>query len=224
LPTWINTTDLGSTTSTSYTASYTISSGANQCLLIKLTTGADPTGSSMSATYNGVAMAGPYAVNTDWNQYFFVLTGPATGANNIVASTSGSAMFIAIIASEYDLVNPNQVTFPNLSTTDSIVEETYSSVFYNPLKYAVVVGWSQGGSANSPGTSGSFITRFVNSDGSALLCDYSPFAVGNVTLTTNYPSMGNFHQGHLFISLDGLSVTADSSSGLDISSLALADF
>ena len=90
----------GSTTGTSHTFSHTCT-GANRILFVQVEI-ENATDVITGVTYNGVAMTlvqsqantSPSEVNTLW-----VLVAPATGANNVVVSTSSSVSIGAIAAS-----------------------------------------------------------------------------------------------------------------------------
>lgn len=87
------TTQADKTAATSWTLAHTVT-GSNPVLLVGINDQTDATDSVTGVTYNGVAMTRvalvQNATNTQTNLYVYFLPNPATGANNVVVSFSGS--------------------------------------------------------------------------------------------------------------------------------------
>lgn len=121
-------TDGGNTTATSLTFSHTVTNAhANLYLVVgvvgDLTSGADDI---TTVKYAGVSMTQIAKVTTGGsarNIYLYNLIAPATGANNVVISFTGSHYIAGISASYY---NVGQNSQPDVSTTGFVNSGTFS--------------------------------------------------------------------------------------------------
>lgn len=130
-----NALNLGSsTTGTTLTVSFTVGSGSNRILFVGAV--GNNTGSATDditgATYNGVAMTliDKTFVAADRYRYLFYLINPASGANNVVITSSTSDGFKAGSVASYtgasqtgqpDANGKNQDTNNTLTTTATVV-------------------------------------------------------------------------------------------------------
>lgn len=130
-----NALNLGSSTvGTTLTTSFTVGAGSNRILFVGAV--GDNTGSATDditgATYNGVAMTliDKTFVAADRYRYLFYLVNPASGANNVVITSSTNGGFKAGAVASYtgasqtgqpDASGKNQDTNNTLTTTATVV-------------------------------------------------------------------------------------------------------
>lgn len=127
-----------STTTTTFsgtvTLAHTVNSNTNGILVVSClqSSGDFITG----ATYAGIAMSGgtgtlKYNFNGAVFQYEFYIFTPASGANNVVISTSSNTGRIDVISASY--TNARQSGFP-----DSVVTANVSGTSWNPSTTSIV--------------------------------------------------------------------------------------
>lgn len=115
--------DLGNSTATSRTISYTCGSGSNRLLIVTVQ-GDLTTDDITSVTYNGVAMTQiNKTLGARW-MYMYYLLNPASGANNVVA-TFGSSHFIGLLGADYTGVA--QSGQPDASTINTYSYDGYDT-------------------------------------------------------------------------------------------------
>lgn len=131
--------DLGnnSGSTNSLTASYTVGSGSNRLLVVQVlgdvAAGADDI---TGVTYNGVSMtlAAKQVATGDRNEYQYYLIGPASGANNVVVSCTGTH-YLLVGAADYtgvsatgqpDVVNHNSGADPTSISITTVTDNDWA--------------------------------------------------------------------------------------------------
>lgn len=154
--------------------------GTNLILVVGLTNGADDT---TGVTYNGVALtAGPARAPTAGNEgaELWFLENPATGANNIVASRTGTTSRLSGIAVSY--TGAAQTGQPDSSNTGATASGTSLSISTTVVAencwLVMMTDTSAGGEAAGAGT----VLREAGSDASDLWDSNGAVAAGSRAL------------------------------------------
>lgn len=147
--------DLGnnSGSSNSLTASYTVNAASNLLVvgfLGDLTSGNDDI---TGVTYNGVSMTlakkyGPTESPVIRNQYIYFLVNPATGANNVVISSTNTKYIIAVAADYSGAATsgqPDATANAETGATASTITASVITVANNAWAVALSQGYSNGG-------------------------------------------------------------------------------
>lgn len=107
---------------TSKTFAHTVGAGADRVLVVIAHNNSSATNSFTGATYNGVAMTrltGVASANGDMYDNVYVLVNPASGANNVVISSSGSIGIIGMASSYTGVNQSNPTVFSAISSAIS---------------------------------------------------------------------------------------------------------
>jgi hypothetical protein len=195
-------TDLGVVTATSLTASHTCS-GSNRILWLSVV-GDNVNDYITGATYDGVAMdlvqkRAPGDSNNAW-LYQFVLTAPATGANNVVITGSSSGIITAVAVSYTGAAQSGQPD--NFSQSQSsVIQQTYSSAITPTVNGCwVVCAWNAYAFGNAPSAGTATTLRQVGAFGNAVAFFDSNGAVTPAaprSLETTY--VGAFNRTHMHL-------------------------
>lgn len=182
------------TSATSLTFSYTVGGGSNRKLFVTAT-GAT-TDNLTGATYNGVAMsllAKMFGGSGRW-EYLFELNNPASGANNVVITASGTSDFILGGASDYSgcAQAASEVIVTNTSSPTSVASLTTAITTISDNDWVVLT--ASGFSGSAPPTAGTGST-FRSADGVfgiwGLFDSGAPVTpAGSYSMTVNYNAAG----------------------------------
>jgi hypothetical protein len=184
--------------------SYTVGTSQNR-ILVACVIGDITIGHLFTATYGGIAMTGPVAVDANQIMAFWYLLNPASGSNTLsfTDNTSGSS-YIQVIAADY--ANVKQVGQPDGTgfADDTAANDTFSGGYTTTQSGATVIGCaSNSGNGTAPTVGGvNFTLRtYAAQFGNTLLADHGAKApAGGVTLTATIHN-GGFKQGQSFLSL-----------------------
>lgn len=157
---FVNAADLGNNGggASGYTVAYTVGSGQNR-LLVVVFEGDTATDDITSVTYAGAGMTLACKIPTNRWLYFYFLLNPASGAHNVVISSSSSKFIIACAA---DYENVQQSGQPDATATNSkgaTLPNTLASTITTIAQNAWAIMGSGGFKASAPPVAGTGATR-----------------------------------------------------------------
>lgn len=186
---------------TSATMPFTVAAGSNRLLVVNFLINGDGTPQPddiTGVTYNGVAMTQDLtasALPTSLRNYSYHLVAPATGANNIVISSSASINYFIFAASFAGAAQtgtiPEQTAVNSTFTGTTNFTNAVTTVTNNAVHVALIYNTSGGSITQSAGTGTQKITGTDNGVNSGALWWGSPTAVspaGSNTLTATQSS------------------------------------
>ena len=188
------------TLGTTLSVSFTVSSSTNRILVAFIIGNENVNTPSLTATYNGVSMAGPYGTisATGETDGFYILVNPPSGSNTLLVTDtncSGANCFLAVLPVEYaGAAQTGQPDTTGASTTDSIAEDTYSStVGPTVANRAWMIGASINGGGGTNSMTSPFTARIGGGGGSfVMMGDAGPITpAGTVTFTATMLNGGS---------------------------------
>jgi len=165
----------------------------------------DDTAHGHTATYGGVALTGPVAVDANQAQELYYLLNPASGSNTLTFTdnVSGISFNQVIVADYYNVKQTGQPDGTGFAD-DTGTNDTFSGGFTTTQAGASVAACaSNSGNGTAPTVSGvNFTLRtYAAQFGDTLIADHGSKApAGGVTLTATIHN-GGFKQGQSFLSL-----------------------
>lgn len=172
------------TSATTNTWSHTVAVQSNRALLVSVDAGQAITG----VTYNGVAMTSLGVVNyNSANEHLslWYLLAPATGANNVVATASGSTFIIGVSASYYGVAQTS--TFGTFASNSGATGAASTNTVVTTSSTQLVIDAVNNAAASTDTATASQTKRFQPATSGAALGDIA--ATGsNMTLTWSFTS------------------------------------
>jgi hypothetical protein len=181
---------------------YTVGTGQNRILVL---CAVDETSHAHTATYGGVSLTGPVAVDANQAQELWYVLNPASGSNTLsfTDTISGSSFNQVIVADYYNVKQTGQPDGTGIAD-DTSANDTFSGGYTTTQAGATVIACaSNGGNGTAPTVGGvNFTLRtYAAQFGDTLLADHGSKApAGGVTLTATIHN-GGFKQGQSFLSL-----------------------
>jgi hypothetical protein len=198
------------TSGTTFSGSFTTSSSANRILVaFVIISDNGVVTPSITVTYNGVSMAGPYGAEDDsgGEGAFFILVNPPSGSNTLLVTDTncgGTNCFIQAEAAEYaGAAQTGQPDTTGAWTRDGSANDTYSTtVGPTVANRAWVIGAATSGGGGTPADSMSApFTARINNGGASfvIMGDAGPITpAGSVTFAATIQNSGSAQNHHSF--------------------------